>query len=81
MLHLIIKGFIELLPFYLIVPTIVAQEWSLQTKISPEGLDPLDNVGISIAISDSFMIIGAWSDDMNDQGGRINETGALYLYH
>lgn len=40
-----------------------------------------DNLGISIAVSDSFMIAGAWLEDHDEDGNnRVVDAGAAYFY-
>ncbi len=57
-----------------------AQDWKLEAKVQSDLPDALDFAGISIDISESWMVMGAWWDDMNDRGGGVNSTGAVYLY-
>lgn len=57
-----------------------SQEWTLTSKLQPGSLEALDNIGISCAISDSFMISGAWWDNNSETGTPVSSAGAAYLF-
>ncbi|MDW3649292.1 MAG: hypothetical protein R8P61_19645 [Bacteroidia bacterium] len=58
-----------------------AQLWTLGQKLGTADQWGGDNLGISVAISDSFMITGAWWADYDENGGaRISEAGSAYIY-
>ncbi len=57
----------------------VAQNWNLTQKLGSSDQSPADNLGISTAISDSFMLAGAWWAD-GDPTTPITSAGAAYLY-
>lgn len=56
-----------------------AQNWNLTQKLGSSDQSPADNLGISTAISDSFMLAGAWWED-GDPTSPITSAGAAYLY-
>jgi ketosteroid isomerase-like protein len=57
-----------------------SQEWTLTSKLQPGSLQALDNIGISCAISDTFMISGAWWDNNSETGTPVSSAGAAYLF-
>src|SRR6187200_2176135 len=62
--------------------SIQAQSWDLKQKLGSTDQEPADNLGISVAISDSFMIAGAWWEEGEDDINLpINSSGAAYIYH
>ena len=61
--------------------TINSQTFQLTQKLGTNDHQPADNLGISSAISDSFMLAGAWWAESTAPGDPIiNEQGAAYLY-
>ena len=60
---------------------IQAQSWDLKQKLGSSDQEPADNLGISVAISDSFMISGAWWEEGQDDFNLpVNSSGAAYIY-
>ncbi len=58
-----------------------AQSWDLKQKLGSTDQAPADNLGISVAISDSFMIAGAWWEEGQDGTNLpITSSGAAYIY-
>lgn len=58
-----------------------AQNWDFIQKLGSSDQQPGDNLGISVAISDSFLVAGAWWVDMViDPIGFTQSTGAVYSY-
>lgn len=58
-----------------------AQLWSMTDKLGSSDAQNTDQLGFSIAISDSFMIAGAsWEDHDEDGNGRLNASGSAYIY-
>lgn len=58
-----------------------AQLWSMEQKLGTNDQLSGDNLGISSAISDSFMISGAWWEDHDENGNaRISASGSAYIY-
>jgi hypothetical protein len=65
----------------IICSSIEAQSWELKQKLGSTDQEPADNLGISVAISDSFMIAGAWWEEgQDDINLPINSSGAAYIY-
>ncbi|HZV45642.1 MAG TPA: FG-GAP repeat protein, partial [Saprospiraceae bacterium] len=61
--------------------SIQAQSWDLKQKLGSSDQAPADNLGISVAISDSFMIAGAWWEEGEDgTNAPINSAGSAYIY-
>ena len=61
--------------------SLTAQSWDLKQKLGSSDQAPADNLGISVAISDSFMIAGAWWEEGEDiNHPAINSSGAAYIY-
>lgn len=61
--------------------TLNAQLWELKEKLGSSDQEAADQLGISIAISDSFMIAGAWTEDHDEMGdNRISDAGSAYIY-
>lgn len=59
----------------------IAQSWDLKQKLGGIDQEPGDNLGISVAISDSFMIAGAWWEEGEDGSNQpITSSGAAYIY-
>lgn len=56
-------------------------EWvEMQAIKSPSG-QAYDNFGVSVALSDKYLVIGALGEDQYDENGQlINDTGAAYFY-
>lgn len=58
-----------------------AQLWTLDQKMGSSDHQAGDNLGISLAVSDTFMIAGAWFEDHDENGdNRISESGSAYIY-
>ncbi len=58
-----------------------AQNWDFIKKLGSSDQQPGDNLGISVAISDSFLVAGAWwADLVIDPIGFISSPGAVYSY-
>ncbi|MEM6260983.1 MAG: hypothetical protein AAGI38_00645 [Bacteroidota bacterium] len=53
-----------------------AQTWTMTQKMRSSGQGPFSNLGYSVAISDSFVLAGAWTAN----GGGSRTSGAAYLY-
>ena len=70
--------FIIILSF-LIYPCLNAQIWQLHNKLGSSDQQAGDNLGISVAISDSFLVAGAWWED-NDEIDFLNSAGSAYIY-
>jgi hypothetical protein len=63
------------------INSIQAQSWDLKQKLGSNDQEPADNLGISVAISDSFMVAGAWWEEGEDgTNAPINSSGAAYIY-
>ena len=61
--------------------SLLAQSWDLKQKLGSHDQEPADNLGISVAISDSFMIAGAWWEEGEDgTNAPINSSGAAYIF-
>lgn len=54
-----------------------AQSWNPIQKLGSLDQEPADNLGISTAISDSFMLVGAWWEDGDP---FFSSAGAAYVY-
>ncbi len=65
---------------FLFLP-IQAQTWDLKQKLGSSDHQPGDNLGISVAISGSFMIAGAWWEEVEDIFiPDTTASGAAYVY-
>lgn len=71
--HLLLVGAIS-------IPGISAQPWQMSQRLSSAQPDPLDFAGISVDISDSLMVMGAWWDDNNDNSPGVDGSGAVYVF-
>lgn len=56
---------------------LLGQEWNLLEKLGASDLQPADNLGISVDISDSLVIAGAW---LSEGSSGVNNSGAAYIY-
>ena len=61
--------------------TVHAQLWGLKQKLGSSDQEPADNLGISVGISGSYMIAGAWWEE-GDNGSNqpLTSAGAAYIY-
>lgn len=58
-----------------------AQMWDLKQKLGSSDQQPADNLGISVAVSDSFMFAGAWWEEVEDIFiPDTTASGAAYIY-
>lgn len=57
------------------------QTWLANGIFGSSDQEVMDNLGISVAVSDSFMIAGAWWEDGEMPGiSPVGEAGAAYIY-
>jgi hypothetical protein len=67
--------------FLSVLGTICAQSWLPPQIIGSSDQQAGDNLGISVAISDSFMVAGAWWEEgENGSNNPVNSSGAVYIY-
>lgn len=61
--------------------TLPGQSWDLMQKLGSSDQEPGDNLGISVAISGSYMIAGAWWEERpGTPEVGLTSAGAAYLY-
>ena len=65
------------LALLLTISKIEAQDWKLLDQLGSSDQQPADNLGVSVDISDSLLIAGAWWAEGNS---GINSSGAAYIY-
>ena len=66
-----------LLPFLISTQNTFAQPWTSIQKMGSSDQQAQDFLGISTAISDTFMVAGAWWEDGDP---FVNSSGAAYIY-
>jgi hypothetical protein len=60
---------------------LTGQSWDLMQKLGSADQEPGDNLGISVAMSGSYMIAGAWWEERPGTPAEgLTSAGAAYLY-
>ena len=66
-----------ILSFFLIINSIISQNWMSIDRLISSDWEAGDNIGISVAIDGDFMITGAWWEDNIP---FVNSAGAAYIF-
>jgi hypothetical protein len=55
--------------------------WSYLQKLSPDDRDAGDHFGISVGVDGEYIVIGAHSDNHDEDGGaELENTGSVYIF-